>query len=189
MERIKLLLTLDIDPETGDTTCVNREIINSDIVDKKTKKKVSKDIESVEDNPNPKVTLLDNKYILNEAAANLLGVQPEDRIDIKYQKQGKTTVPVIGSNESFGTKGGNKLTNSLSVSCRGKAHDELLEFGDIFSIEKHPTSESLFVLKGNKERVEPIPADTKVDSVEDIDINDLLDESSEKDITEMDFKF
>ena len=59
MERIKLLLTLDIDPETGDTVCVNREVVNDDI--KKTVKKSTKK-KKVEDNDTtPRIILEENK--------------------------------------------------------------------------------------------------------------------------------
>ena len=165
-ERIKILLTLDVDLETGETTCVSREVINDDKKSTSTKKTKK----AKEEDPNPCITLEDNKYILNAAAAELLGVEPEDRLDIKYEKQGKgSLIPVIGTNEAFGTKGGNKLTKGLSVSCRGKANEELSRYGSTFTLMAHPNKENLFILCGDKKpNPEPEPTDENV-VVEDIE--------------------
>lgn len=152
-----------------------------------TKKSVSK----VDTDTTPKLTLETSKYILTQAAADLLGVQPDDRIDIKYEKQGKRMVPIIGSNEAFGTKAGNKLTKSLTVSCRGKANEELSQYGTIFTITAHPIKEGLFILNGDK----IIPEQQVDDTVEikedqsdvdlDSELDDLLAEDSTDNITEI----
>ena len=152
-----------------------------------TKKSVSK----VDTDTTPKLTLETSKYILTQAAADLLGVQPDDRIDIKYEKQGKRMVPIIGSNEAFGTKAGNKLTKSLTVSCRGKANEELSQYGTIFTITAHPIKEGLFILNGDK----IIPEQQVDDAVEikedqsdvdlDSELDDLLAEDSTDNITEI----
>lgn len=151
-ERIKVLLTLDVDIETGETVCVGREVINDDLKkEKKTTTSTKKPKKEKEENPTPCITLEDNKYILNAAAVELLGVEPEDRLDIKYEKQGKgVMIPVIGTNEAFGTKGGNKLTKGFSVSCRGKANEELSKYGSTFTIIPHPNKDDLFILCGDK---------------------------------------
>ena len=152
-----------------------------------TKKSVSK----VDTDTTPKLTLETSKYILTQAAADLLGVQPDDRIDIKYEKQGKRMVPIIGSNEAFGTKSGNKLTKSLTVSCRGKANEELSQYGTTFTITAHPIKEGLFILNGDK----IIPEQQVDDAVEikedqsdvdlDSELDDLLAEDSTDNITEI----
>lgn len=191
-ERIKVLLTLDVDIETGETVCVSREVINDDLKkEKSTTKKPKKEKEKVE-NPDPCITLEDNKYILNTAAVKLLGVEPEDRLDIKYEKQGKgAMIPVIGTNEAFGTKGGNKLTKSFSVSCRGKANEELSRYGNVFTITPHPNKDDLFILCGNKES-NPEPEEVVDDNVVvqdeelpmDLNIDELV-EDSDSDIKEI----
>ena len=152
-----------------------------------TKKSVSK----VDTDTTPKLTLETSKYILTQAAADLLGVQPDDRIDIKYEKQGKRMVPIIGSNEAFGTKAGNKLAKSLTVSCRGKANEELSQYGTTFTITAHPIKEGLFILNGDK----IIPEQQVDDAVEikedqsdvdlDSELDDLLAEDSTDNITEI----
>ena len=125
------------------------------------------------DSKEPLIVLEDNKYILNEAAAEALGVSPDDRIDIKYEKHGKLLKPVIGSNEAFGTKGGNKLTNSLTVSCRGKANETLSEYGSQFTLIPHAHKDGLFMLIGDSMPEESEVVDDK------IDVNEVDEEPSE----------
>lgn len=193
MERIKILLTLDVDPETGETTCVDREIVNDDIKKSKstTTKKTTK---KKDDDPTPKITLEDNKYSLNSAAVELMGVEPEDRLDIKMEKQGKLLIPIIGTNEAFGTKAGNRLTKTFTVSCRGKANDELSKYGSVFVIEPHPEKDGLFIMRGDKDVPEPPTADKNVEIPEDenlpidADLEGLVEDDSEaKEISAFDF--
>lgn len=152
-----------------------------------TKKSVSK----VDTDTTPKLTLETSKYILTQAAVDLLGVQPDDRIDIKYEKQGKRMVPIIGSNEAFGTKAGNKLTKSLTVSCRGKANEELSQYGTTFTITAHPIKEGLFILNGDKiipeQQVDDVVEIKEDQSDVDLDseLDDLLAEDSTDNITEI----
>lgn len=200
MVRIKMLLTFDFDPETGEYTPVSREIIEEGSTKKAepktTSKKKSKS--SLPESDEPLIVLEDNKYILNQAAVDLLGATPEDRIDIKYEKQGKLLKPVIGINEAFGTKGGNKLTNSLTVSCRGKANETLSEYGSRFTLTPHANKDGLFMMIGDKVIAEPEACEEiNVDSIDDepkedipLDINleDMVQDKLEGDtITKFDF--
>lgn len=186
----KIKFDLYWDEESNSWEAINSEtgeIKSFSPVKKSTKKSVSK----VDIDTTPKLTLETSKYILTQAAADLLGVQPDDRIDIKYEKQGKRMVPIIGSNEAFGTKAGNKLTKSLTVSCRGKANEELSQYGTIFTITAHPIKEGLFILNGDK----IIPEQQVDDAVEikedqsdvdlDSELDDLLAEDSTDNITEI----
>ena len=140
---------------------------------KSTSKKKDLSTSLPSDSKEPLIVLEDNKYILNEAAAEALGVSPDDRIDIKYEKQGKLLKPVIGSNEAFGTKGGNKLTNSLTVSCRGKANETLSEYGSQFTLIPHAHKDGLFMLIGDSMPEESEVVDDK------IDVNEVDEEPSE----------
>lgn len=175
MVRIKMLIVFDFDPETGEYTPVSREILNEgETGTKKTKApKKGKGKSTLPDSKEPLIVLEDNKYILNEAAAEALGVSPDDRIDIKYEKHGKLLKPVIGSNEAFGTKGGNKLTNSLTVSCRGKANETLSEYGSQFTLIPHAHKDGLFMLIGDSMPEESEVVDDK------IDVNEVDEEPSE----------
>lgn len=159
---VKMLLTLDFDPATGEYKSLKQEIVKEEVKTRTVK-------EEVPETSEPQITLDPNKYILNKAAAQLMGVAWEDRLSIKYQKIDGITFPVIGTDEAFGTKGGNKLTKSLSVSCRGKANDMLRQYGDTFTVTTMKGQDDLFVLVGNAERPE-------VDNIEILeDENDNID--------------
>lgn len=162
---IKMLLTLDFDPATGEYKSLKQEIVKEEAKTRIVKEEVVEDAE-------PQLILDQNKYILNKAAAQLMGVAWEDRLSIKYQKIDGITFPVIGTDEAFGTKGGNKLTKSLSVACRGKANDLLSQYGDTFDVTRMKGMDNLFVLVGNAER----PSEPEVDNIEVIeDSNDNID--------------
>lgn len=185
---------LRIDTDNGSFEVVSLETGEIKTVDlpkvakKTTKKKTTKD-ESSE----PQLTLLDNKYELNSAAVELMEVEPDDRLDIKIKKIGNTMVPVIGTDKAFGTKSGNRLTKSFTVSCRGKGHDDLESYGTIFTLVAHPSLENLFILQGDKPiEVNEVVEDENV-SVDDVNIDDidldLEDPDAEiEEITTFDFK-
>lgn len=182
----KITVTTEyLDEETGEIFTDTRELKDDTV--KGTKKKTSKSSASKIDNsnPNPTLTLEDNKYVLNAAAIEALGVEPGDTIDIKNQKIGTKKVKVIGSSETFGTKAGNKLTQKGTVSFRGKSNEELSELGNIFELEPHPNVNGLFILKGNNQQdtEEIVPEEEEDIEIEDPEIEDALE------ITEDDFNF
>ena len=146
----------------------------------------------IQENPNPILTLEDNKYVLTTGAVELLGVEAGDKIDIKFQKVGKQTIPVIGADEVFGTKGGNKLTKTNTVSCRGKANDELRAFGEEFTLEAHPNKEGLFILRGENTPAVTPAVEKKPEPEDEIDdVEDDLENEEEDDleISDDDFDF
>lgn len=198
--RIKMLLTFDFDPETGEYTPISSEVVSKDEskVEKKAAPKKKKTVVTeIEGISGPAIVLEDNKYCLNQEAADALGVVPEDRIDIKYEQKGKVRIPVIGSNDAFGTKGGNKLTQSLTVSCRGKANEMLSEYGTRFELQPHPSKDGLFILVGDKPQPEPVETkeikiDIEDEPIEDLPLDEsiggmLVDEDNTKEITTFDF--
>jgi hypothetical protein len=152
-------------------------------------KKVSKKKEEPVKDEGPKLVLESNKYILTQSAVDLLNAKADDRIEIKFEQQGKVIIPIIGVNTVFGTKGGNKLTKKNTVSFRGVANKELSEYGTEFSLEAHPTKEGIYYLKGNKAPVEVVDDTVEiVDDKESVDmvddISDLLEDNSDN-ITEI----
>ena len=190
IETFKVLFTYEQDPETGDIKCINREVINDDIKTVKKSSTTTKKKSTKNESSEPQLILGDNKYTLNAAAVELMGVEPDDRLDIKYEKKGKTMVPIIGTNESFGTKAGNRLTKSFTVSCRGKANEELANYGTVFTVAEHPTKEGLFTLTGDTmpEVVEDTKVEIKDDASEievDIDLNDFTDLDENDEVTEI----
>lgn len=182
---ITLKYQVTVDTETGEMTtkCIKRTVdkTNFEVSEKKTAKK-----KVVEDNSSPQLTLEDNKYRLNTAAIELMGVSAESKIDIKYEKQGKTMIPVIGTDEAFGTRGGNRLTKSNTVACRGSKHEELIKYGNIFQIIPHDSKAGLFILKGDAQ-IDTLDGDENVSIDEEIDISQLIDDKDVEEINSFDF--
>lgn len=172
---INLNLTLDYDPATGACTVL------------KTTKAPAKVVAN-NDTAEPQIILDANKYILNQAAANLMGVKWEDRLEIKYQKVQGVIYPVIGTGETFGTKTGNKLTKTLTVSCRGKANEMLARYGHTFTVSEMKGQPGLFVLIGDTppaEEAEEIEIKEDENDIVDLPL-DVDIENAEK-IDELDF--
>ena len=182
---ITLKYQVTVDTETGEMTtkCIKRTVdkTNFEVSEKKTAKK-----KVVEDNSSPQLTLKDNKYRLNIAAIELMGVSAESKIDIKYEKQGKSMIPVIGTDEAFGTRGGNKLTKSNTVACRGSKHEELVKYGNVFQIIPHDSKAGLFILKGDVQ-IDTLDGDENVSIDEEIDISQLIDDKDVEEINSFDF--
>lgn len=176
----KLKFELIIDTETEEFSVINVGTGEAKTVPipKKTTKKVKK-----EESSSPQLILEDNKYCLNSAAIELMGVAPDDKLDIKYEKRGSTMVPVIGTDEAFGTKGGNKVTKSNSVACRGSKNEELSKYGHVFEITPHDSKDGLFILTGDA-TPEVLPAgdenivvsESDEDLPLDVDLSALVDE-------------
>ena len=159
---MKFTFNITVNTETGEFSVTNTDTgeIKTNKIPKSTSKK------ELTNTGEPELVLLDNKYMLTQSAIELLGVSPGDQIDIKYEKQGNLLVPVIGSNTNFGTKSGNKLSKSNTVSYRGSANEKLATYGTVFKME--PTEEDgIFYLVGNKED-DPIP-DEIVDIEKELD--------------------
>lgn len=173
---ITLKYQVAVDTETGEMTtkCIKRTIDKSnfevsDAASKKASKKTKKE-ESIE----PELTLEDNKYCLNSAAIELMDVTPNNKLDIKYEKNGNTMVPVIGTDEAFGTKGGNKLTKSNTVACRGSKNEELSKYGRVFKLTPHGTKDGLFILIGDSTLIVSPNGDENI-SIEEVDEDLPLD--------------
>lgn len=195
---MKLTFNLIIDTQSGEFEIVNTETGETKSVE--IPKKKTRKVKKVEDtSTEPELILEENKYKLNSAAVELLNIQPEDRLDIKYEKSGSKMTPVIGTNEAFGTKGGNKVTKSFTVACRGKANEELSNYGTKFKIKEHPSKENLFILIGddvqekedNSEDISEeidIPEDIYIDDLPtDLNLDGLTENPDSTEITSLDF--
>lgn len=164
-----------LNEETGEVITDTRELKDDSVKKPSTRKSTSskkKDSEVDDSNPNPLLILEENKYILNKAAVEALGVEPGDKVDIKQQKLNKKECLVIGAAETFGTQSGNKLTQKNAVSYRGKNNQNLAEHGNEFTFTPHPKIDGLFILTGNKE---PEIKEDVVPEAEDIASEDELD--------------
>ena len=186
-----------LNEETGEIITDTRELKDDSVKKPSTRKSSSKkkDSEVDDTNPNPLLILEENKYILNKAAVEVLGVEPGDKVDIKQQKLNKKECLVIGAAETFGTQSGNKLTQKNAVSYRGKNNQNLAEHGNEFTFTPHPKIDGLFILTGNRE---PEIKEDVVPEAEDIASEDELDDemaslidgnADDTEISDNDFNF
>ncbi len=99
----------------------------------------------VDEESTPQISVLDNKYQLNESAAKFMNVFPDDRLSIKFIQVDDVIMPAIAKEDMWGAGTGNKLTKQLSVSYRGASRTALLEYGEKFILTKHE-KEGIFIL-------------------------------------------
>lgn len=185
---VKMLCTFEFDPSTNTYTAIGEpELVKTQ----------SKPKPKIDDSPEPKLILDDNKYTLNTSAIELMGVNAGDKIDIKYQIVDKINYPIIGPSDVWKSSSGNKLTKSGTVSYRGKANTVLLEFGNEFELTPWKDHDGLFILMGNEPQSEiveddnielPIEGDKIKDIHEDVtdEISEVLDELSLEDLEDRD---
>ena len=79
---MKMTFNLVVDTTTGTFEITNTETGETKSVKTKKTSKKTKD-----ENPNPQIILEDNKYKFNSAAVKLMNISPDDRVDIKYEKE------------------------------------------------------------------------------------------------------
>lgn len=168
---LSLTYEMSVDTETG-------EVLETKLIDRSVNKpvKAMKAIanEAVQDDDKePKLYLEDNKCRLNSKAVSLMGISPGDKLDIKYEDGKNGSIPIIGTDEAFGTKGGNKLTKSNTIACRGSKNEELSKYGKEFVLAVHPSKAGLFVLTSEEVAVDQLVGDDNVniDTPEGIDLN------------------
>ena len=175
---LSLTYEMSVDTETG-------EVLETKLIDRSVNKPVkamkATASEAVQDNDKePKLYLEDNKCRLNSKAISLMGISPGDKLDIKYDEGKNGSVPVIGTDEAFGTKGGNKLTKSNTIACRGSKNEELSKYGKEFVLAVHPSKAGLFVLTSEEVAVDQLVGDDNVniDAPEgiDLDLEGLVDD-------------
>lgn len=171
--KLDILFHYDVNETTGEVTFIGKEEITVDTA----KRQVSKATKVVEENQDPLITLDSNKLILTTGAIQMMNICADCRLDIKYKKRDKVSVPVIGTDEAFGTKGGNKLTKTNTISFRGSANEKLSEYGTVFTIEPSE-DEGIFYLIGDKmnsivpDDAVDINSELDMDALDTIDLND-----------------
>ena len=175
---LSLTYEMSVDTETG-------EVLETKLIDRSVNKPVkamkATASEVVQDNDKePKLYLEDNKCRLNSKAVSLMGISPGDKLDIKYDDGKNGSVPIIGTDEAFGTKGGNKLTKSNTIACRGSKNEELSKYGKEFVLAVHPSKAGLFVLTSEEVAVDQLVGDDNIniDTPEgiDLDLEGLVDD-------------
>lgn len=184
---------MSIDTSTGEileTKLIDRKVDNSDIKTKKSsnKKKVVQD-----EDDEPKLFLEENKYRLNNAAIELMHLEVDAKLNIKYEQREDGDVPIIGTSEAFGVKEGNKITGSNTVAYRGIKNAELAKYGNEFIISPHPDKPELFILSSiSKKPIQETAADEKpkedIGLPFDLDLKDLINDE-DSNLTEIDSNF
>ena len=182
--KLDIIFHYNVDETTGEITYIGKDEVTVDTA-ASTKKQTTK-AAKVEENAEPLITLDSNKLILTTGAVACMDICPDCRVDIKYKKKDKVAVPVIGTDAAFGTKGGNKLTKTNTVSFRGAANDKLAEFGTTFTLEPSE-DEGIFYMIGDKMN-QNIPDDAvDIESELDMDALDDLDLEDTKELGGFDF--
>lgn len=189
--KLDILFHYEVNEQTGEITYIGKEEISVDTKATKSATKTSTKASTakVDANPDPIITLDSNKLVLTQGAVDLLQVCADCRVDIKYKKKDKKAVPIIGTDAAFGTKSGNKLTKSNTVSYRGAANEKLSAYGTTFKLE--PTEdEGIYYLVGDKVQEENSVPDEIIDIESELDIESLdninIDED-DKDLEKFDF--
>lgn len=189
--KLDILFHYEVNEQTGEITYIGKEEISVDTKATKSATKTSTKASTakVDANPDPIITLDSNKLILTQGAVDLLQVCADCRVDIKYKKKDKKAVPIIGTDAAFGTKSGNKLTKSNTVSYRGAANEKLSAYGTVFKLE--PTEDKgIYYLIGDKvQESNPVPEEI-IDIEKELDIEALdnlnIDED-DKNLEKFDF--
>ena len=149
IQSAKLIITV-VDETTGEL--ITREATLGDFKEVKKSSTGTRTRKPKDEDPVAKLNLLDNKIQFNAAAVEMTGFEPEMKIDIKFEKKGRVTTPVLCQDD----KTGNRLTKTFTISCRGSKHDNLAEFGDVFELTPYEGKEGYFKLKGNIEKEDDI---------------------------------
>lgn len=165
----KIVLTL-VDTETGEL--FTKEATFGDFKEVTKKTTTTRTKKPKDDDPVAKITLLEGKWQMNHACVELTGFEPEMKLEVKFEKKGKTTTPVLCEDE----KSGNRLTKTYTVSCRGSRHDNLAEYGDVFEVIPYEGKDGYFKLKGNAPEKEDdiieIPEEISDPEEDDLNITD-----------------
>jgi hypothetical protein len=149
---MKLSFLLTVDTENGSFDIVNQETgeVKSVEIPKATTKKTTTRKKKEDESSEPQLILEENKYKLNSAAIELMGVEPEAKLNIKMRKINKVMTPILGTDEAFNVKSGNRLTKSFTVACRGANNEALAAYGTVFTLEANPDGTGTFILHGDK---------------------------------------
>lgn len=186
---VTLTYEMAVNIDTGEileTRLINRDVNNSDIKPVKSQRKIVQD----DNDREPKLILEDNKYRLNNAAVELLNLNSDSKLVIRYEQSDTGDYPIIGTSESFKIASGNKISKSNTVACRGSNNAELAKYGTEFRLIAHPSRPHVFILNSNN--MQQLNGDENIKISEEIDdinfgIEDLVEDIDN--VTEIDSNF
>lgn len=178
-----VIVTFEFDTETEVVSNVQCSV---DGVEKK-KKTTRKKSDVVEEMASQAIiTLEPTKLLFNNRAVADMGIEYEDRIVIKWEKDGKTLFPIIGKDEAFDEEGsGNKVTKSNSIGYKGKQNAVLAEFGSQFTIETY--KEGIWKLISITSPTTSKTLEDTIKSVERVEPDLLIEQGDETEIDELQF--
>lgn len=117
-------VSFDFNPKTNEVT--NLTCINEEITVAATKRSPSKQVKEKESHS---LVLKGSSLKLTQHMLDTLGVKVGDRVLVNF----KDGLPYIVTTEAANLpKGGNLITKSMTVSCKGKASEMLAKFGNEF---------------------------------------------------------
>lgn len=188
--KLDVLFHYDVNEQTGEITYIGKEEISVDTVATKKATTSKAPTVKVENNPDPIITLESNKLVLTQGAVDLLQICADCRVDIKYKKKDKKAIPIIGTDAAFGTKSGNKLTKSNTVSYRGAANEKLSAYGTTFKLEPSEDKGIYYLIGDAVQEEQPLPKEiVDIESELDIDLLDNLNiDEDDKNLETFDFK-
>lgn len=155
--KLNILMRYDINEQTGEITFIGKEEVTVDTAVKASAKTSAK----IDENEEPLITLEPNKLVLTKGAVDLMKLTADCRIDVKYKKKDGNSIPVIGMDTFFNSKG-NKLSKTNTVSFRGVANSKLSEFGTVFKL-KPTDDEGIFYLIGDAKSEDTIDIESELD--------------------------
>lgn len=169
-------VTFDYDPATEEVLNVKCNVEGEVKKARKTTKK--NEVVVLEDKD--LMVLEETRLVFNNRILDTIGVTAGDRIDIKYEKEGKLLFPVILQDEK-----GNKLTQSNTVAYRGKKNEVLKEFGSEFTIEEYKEGIWKLVPTDDSKPVETV--EEAIEIAEEVEPVLIVDEDETTDIEEIQF--
>ena len=182
----QITVTFDFDTETENVS--NIKVVNNSEKKKTTTRRL-KDVET-EMAAEAIITLEPNKLIFNSKAVADLELEYEDRVIVKWVKEGKKMIPVIGKDIAFDEEGaGNKVTKTNTVTYRGKANSVLAELGTEFTLVAHDTD--IWKLAPTAEGIvetEDSPIEDLIEKAVQVEAELIVDDEDEMEIEELQFK-
>lgn len=123
----------------------------------------------------PTIIIDNNNLVLSKEVMELLKIQSDDRIDIKYWSvNNKETFPVIAKAEVFKDTDGKRVTKKNKILYRGEQKEILLEYGTTFEVITFQND--MFKLVPLNEEANLTSEEQDLENLNDEDINmeDLL---------------
>lgn len=182
----QITVTFDFNSETEEVS--NVKVVGSSEKKKATTKKI-KDV-ATDNATDSIITLEPNKLIFNSKAISEMEIEYEDRIVIKWEKEGKKMIPIIGKDLAFDEEGsGNKVTKSNSIAYKGKANAVLSELGTEFSIVAY--RDGIWKLVATEEgavNAENLSLEQVIESAENVEPELIVEGDEDTEIDELQFK-